>query len=451
MEVRDPIHGAVQVSDAEAHIVDHPFVQRLRGIKQMGFSELPFPGAVHSRYAHSVGVMELAGRAFDTVTTHGAAKLSDGRRASLRACVRIAALCHDLGHAPFSHCTEFAMPKLSQLAIRAYDPRRVSSRLDALASHEDYTIAILTQSSLASAIAVHFPFTGRHVAALVSHEVTVEDDFFLDGGLDWRRVCSQLISSELDVDRLDYLQRDSYYSGARYGLIDVGWLIGNLECHVSQGPENPSQPGLRGDSVSLALDHRAIYAFDDFMIARYHMFVMVYFHHKSVVFEEMLKRHFTEAVCRDSAYPFPTDMEQYLEMDDVHLHSYLRRSADPWARRIVERRAYRRALELHGSHREVSTEGAVKVLTEAGIDWLQASSTGTLSRYNVMGQKRGKAPRIYVVQRQPGCVARVLSLEDATRVFERYQDERHIARIYVPEDEVDAAQALMRALPAPAA
>jgi putative IMPACT (imprinted ancient) family translation regulator len=75
---------------------------------------------------------------------------------------------------------------------------------------------------------------------------------------------------------------------------------------------------------------------------------------------------------------------------------------------------------------------------------LQASSTGKLSRYNVMGQKREKAPRIYVVQRQPGCLERVLSLEDATRIFERYQDERHIARVYVPEDRVDEAQAMMR-------
>ena len=89
-------------------------------------------------------------------------------------------------------------------------------------------------------------------------------------------------------------------------------------------------------------------------------------------------------------------------------------------------------------------DDAVAVLAGAGIDCLQASSTGKLSRYNVMGQKREKAPRIYVVQRQPGCLERVLSLEDATRIFERYQDERHIARVYVPEDRVDEAQAMMR-------
>lgn len=436
MEVRDPIHGAVLVGEDEAHIVDHPFVQRLRGIKQMGFSELPFPGAVHSRYAHSVGVMELAGRAFDAIVPPRTSPLPPATRAAFRGCVRLAALCHDLGHAPFSHCTEFAMPNLRALGITAYATTAVEARLDKQATHEDYTVGILTQSSLAHAIASHFPFLARHVAALVSHEVAVPDEFFVSGGVDWRRVLSQLISSELDVDRLDYLQRDSYYSGARYGQIDVGWLIGNLECHVEprSGPE-------KHDLVSLALDHRAIYAFDDFMIARYHMFVMVYFHHKSVVFEEMLKQHFTSS---DVRYPFPTDMEGYLELDDVHLHSYLRASSDPWARRIVERRAYRRALELHGSLVEVQTEGALARLEAAGIDCLQASSTGKLSRYNVMGQKRGKAPRIYVVQRYPGVSPKVLSLEDATRIFERYQDERHIARVYVPEDRVDEAQELMR-------
>lgn len=429
MEVRDPIHGAVQVDDAEAQVVDHPFVQRLRGIKQMGFSELPFPGAVHSRYAHSVGVMELAGRAFDAVVKAERGVLPPHRRAGLRSCVRLAALCHDLGHAPFSHCTEFAMPTLGALHIGAYLPELVAGRLHLQASHEDYTIAILTQSSLAGCIAANFPFTGQHVASLVSHEVRVPDDFFVVDGLDWRRLLSQLISSELDVDRLDYLQRDSYYSGARYGQIDVGWLLGNLEYQVHD------------DTVSLALDHRAIYAFDDFMIARYHMFVMVYFHHKSVVFEEMLKRHFTSEHVN---YPFPTEVEDYLRLDDVHLHSYLRSARDPWAARLVERRPYRRALELHGSLKEVQTDDAVAILTAAGIDCLRASSTGKLSRYNVMGQKREKAPRIYVVQRQPGCAERVVSLEDATRIFERYQDERHIARVYVPEERVVEAQDLMR-------
>ncbi len=428
MEVRDPLHGAIAVAHGEVAVVDHPFVQRLRGIRQMGFSELPFPSAIHSRYAHSLGTMELAGRAFDLCFRRDPF-VTPGRRALYRQLVRMAALCHDLGHAPFSHCTEFAMPPLRALGIDAYTPDRVVGRLDRTASHEDYTIAILTRSSLSETLRSQFPFDGRHVAALVSREVATPDDLFVDGGHDYRRILSQLISSELDVDRLDYLVRDSYFSGARYGEIDVNWILSNLEWHVDGA----------GD-VSLALDRRAIYAFDDFMIARYHMFVMVYFHHKSVVYEEMLKRHFTSAACD---YRFPSDTDAYLPMDDVHLHGWLRSSKDEWARRIVERRPYRRALEVHGTAEEVVITDVLARLDAAGIDRLATGSTGKLSRYNVIGQKREGAPPIYVLDRAPGRRERATALEDATRVFERYQDERHIARIYVPEDRVDEAQAII--------
>lgn len=430
MEVRDPLHGAIAVAPEEVPVVDHPFVQRLRGIRQMGFSELPFPSAIHSRYAHSLGAMELAGRAFDLCFRRDPF-VAPGRRALYRQVVRMAALCHDLGHAPFSHCTEFAMPPLRALGIDAYTPAKVAPRLDRTASHEDYTIAILTRSSLSATLRTSFPFDGRHVAALVSREVAPPDDLFLDGGQDYRRILSQLISSELDVDRLDYLVRDSYFSGARYGEIDVNWILSNLEWHVDA----------RGD-VSLALDRRAIYAFDDFMIARYHMFVMVYFHHKSVVYEEMLKRHFTSPACD---YRFPSETDDYLSMDDVHLTAWLRASPDDWARRVVERRPYRRALEVHGSAEEVVVSDVLARLDAAGIDRIAAGSTGKLSRYNVIGQKREGAPPIYVIDRAPGRAERATALEDATRVFERYQDERHIARIYVPEDRVEEAQRIIRA------
>lgn len=430
MEVRDPLHGAIQLGPAEVAIVDHPFVQRLRGIKQMGFSELPFPGAVHTRYAHSLGAMELAGRAFDSVFRRD--PFGDPSvRQRMRDVVRVAALGHDLGHAPFSHCTEFAMPPLRALGVAAYEPAAVADRLDHTASHEDYTVAVLTQSTLARQIAANFPFTGHHVAALVSREVGVPDDFFVHAGRDYRRVLSQLISSELDVDRLDYLVRDSYFSGARYGEIDLNWLLSNLEWH--EGPDG---------AVSLMLDQRAVYAFDDFMISRYHMFMSVYFHHKSVVYEEMLKRHFASP---ERTWRFPTDIEAYLPLDDVAMHGYLRAASDEWARRIVERRPYRRVLERHGDSRQVDLTEARQRLTEAGIDHLVAGSTGKLSRYSAMGKKRESAPRIWVIDRSPGSRETRTPLEDATAIFQRYQDARHITRLYVHEDLVARARELLSA------
>ncbi len=129
MEIRDPIHGAITMDRAEAAVIDHPFVQRLRGIRQLGFSHLPFPGATHTRYNHSLGVMYLAGRAFD-VCFRDKPFATKVARHSYRHCVRLAALCHDLGHAPFSHAAEFARPPLRDLNIQCYDPERVAHRLD---------------------------------------------------------------------------------------------------------------------------------------------------------------------------------------------------------------------------------------------------------------------------------------------------------------------------------
>jgi HD superfamily phosphohydrolase len=423
MEVRDPIHGAITIDPPEVPVLESPFVQRLRNIKQMGFSELPFPGAVHSRYIHSVGTMHLAGLAFDAAFRDHAFS-SAGVRAAFRRCVRLAALLHDVGHAPFSHCAEFAMPPLERLGIKVYAPEVLARRGAERASHEDYTVGVINHSALTGVLNNRFPFTARHVSALVSREVEVDDDFFVDAGLDYRRVLSQLISSELDVDRLDYLVRDSYFSGARYGQVDVNWLLTNLGLHIDR------------DRVGLALNRRAIYAFDDFMVARYHMFVMVYFHHKSVAFEEMLKRYINGPGC---TYALPTGMDAYLHCDDVHMHAHLRQQSDPWARAIVARRPWRRVLELHGSLEEVSTDWADQRLTEAGIDHFSAGSVGKLSRYTVFGQKRDAAPPIYVLDNLPASRNRAEDLTRATAIFKRYQDERRIARIYVDPADLERA------------
>ena len=427
MEVRDPIHGAIPVSAREVAILDDPFVQRLRNILQTGFSQYPFPGAVHSRYLHSVGVMHLAGAAFDSAFAKQ--EFSSPRvRENYRSAVRLAGLLHDIGHAPYSHCTEFAMPSLRSLNIGAYGGRVSDADLDRRGSHEDYTIGVLTMTPLAQKISKEFPFTATHVAALISRDVHLDDDFFVDNGLDFRRVLSQLISSELDVDRLDYLVRDSYFSGAKYGQVDVHWLINNLTLHVEDG------------QVSLAMRRRAIYAFDDFMVARYHMFVMVYFHHKSVAFEEMLKRYFTGENC---SYQIPSSMEEYLWVDDVHLTNHLRQVDDPWARSIMTGVPWVRVLELHGNLEQVAAEWATTALRKEGIDTMSAGSVGKLSRYTVFGQKREGAPTIFVLDDSIGARTPVAPIQEATAIFSRYQDERRINRVYVEPSNAEIAKRVL--------
>ncbi len=423
-EIRDPIHGAIPVDDAELAVIDHAFVQRLRGIRQLGFSHLPFPGATHTRYLHSLGAMHLAGRAFDAVFRDQPFS-SGARRRALRGCVRMAALCHDLGHPPFSHAAEFAMPPLRALALGAYDPGKVAGRLDRRASHEDYTVGVLTASDLSHRIEANQPFTARHVAALISDEVTVSDDFFVDGGVDLRGLLSQLISSELDVDRLDYLVRDSYFTGARYGQIDTNWLISHLSRHVDAEGR-----------ACLALDSRALYAFDDYIIARFHMFVMVYFHQKSVVYEEVLRRYMESEGC---SYALPADMEAYLHCDDSQLWDHLRRVDDPWARRVVAFDPYKLVLEEHGSAAEAALPQRVAVLQKAGIDAIPKAATGVLLR----PRKPGKPP-IYVVESPRHGARRARLLEDATRAFAPLDHEATISRIYVDRVDVERARALVR-------
>lgn len=425
MEIRDPIHGAIRVTETESVVIDHPFVQRLRGVRSTGFAYLPFPGATHSRYSHSLGVMHLAGKAFDRAYENWSFA-DPKKREMFRSCVRLGALTHDLGHAPYSHCSEFAMPPLADLKLDFYGKHVNRARR---ATHEDYTIAILERTSLRQAIESNFDLEARHVAALVSHDVPVSDDFFLDDGLDHRRMLSQLISSELDVDRLDYLVRDSYYSGARYGQIDVNWLISNMRAMPVEG------------DVTLALDSRAIYAFDDFMIARHHMFLMVYFHHKSVVYEELLKRHVTAPDC---PWGFDGDLDKYLWQDDIWLDAMLRTCSDPWARRITEHRPFRRVLEKHGNPEEIDLDADVSRLQDAGIDIIVSGSTGKLSRYNVYGQKRSKSPQVHVVEGLTGQpVERVRPLSDVSRVFEAYAKARRIARIYAAPEDVERARQVL--------
>lgn len=424
MEVRDPIHGAIELSSQETAVADHPWVQRLRSIRQTGFSHLPFPGATHSRYSHSLGVMHLAGQAFDSAYKDWRFD-SEAARLRFRSAVRLAALCHDLGHAPFSHCMEFAMPPVEGLAITWY-----RSALDARpATHEDYTIAILEHTDLGRTIEASFPFGARHVAAIVSNDVRITDDFFHDGGLDHRRLLSQIVSSELDVDRLDYLVRDATFTGARYGQIDASWLLSNLATWPAHG------------QVSLALDSRAVYAFDHFLIARHHMFLMVYFHHKSVVYEELLRRYVTDPA---SPWVLPSDLDRYLHIDDISLTQHLRTVDHPFARRVVEQRPYKRVLERHGTPHEADLTREEASLREAGIDFIPAASTGRLSRYNHIGRKRKRAPAIYVIERVPNMpIDKVTDLVEASRVFDRYADERRIARLYVAPEDVERARRVL--------
>ncbi len=423
VEIRDPIHGPIGVSTAELAIIDHPLFQRLRNITQLGFAGLTFPGATHSRYLHSLGAMHLAGRAFDAVFAR--ADWLGAERARFRQILRLAALTHDIGHAPLSHSSERLFPRLSALTLP--EALRVSD-LDAQATHEHYTWLLLLDSPLGETLRAAFAPLGiepLHIAAVLSDDVQCDAAPFEVAGRNLRGLLSTLVSSELDVDRMDYLQRDSYFTGVSYGTFDHDWLLGHLDWHEAANGH-----------LHLALDGRALLSFDDFLLSRFHMFLMVYFHSKSVVYDEMLWRFFAQ--CPD-ACPVPTDPSAFLYYDDHSIYRALQHHADQsrWARGIVERRPLKLVAERGPHYPFEQIDELAARLDEAGTDYIRVASRGALSKY----RGRTSAQRTIFARLQPRLGdARLVPLEQATRLFERYHDTTVLERIYVHPEDTDGVR-----------
>jgi uncharacterized protein len=421
LEIRDPIHGSIELTPSETAVIDNRFFQRLRNIKQLGFTEFSFPGATHNRYTHSLGAMHLAGTAFDQIF-QGYPFSHREVRWRLRQAIRLAALLHDVGHGPLSHTTEEVMPKVSKLGIKLYDDND-----DRRANHEDYTIKIVTDSELAGVLRENFTdLKSEHVAQLIDKSLNESDDFFRDKDVNFKPLLSQLVSSELDVDRMDYLARDSYYCGTSYGQVDRDWLIANLTSYEHKG------------KLYLALKHKALYTFDDFLISRYHMYLMVYFHHKGIVYDEMLHNYLRS---KDCDFFLPADIEEYVNYDDYRLHSHMAQSKNRWARLISERRPHRMLIETHeqNSKRISALQDA---LDKAKIDHIYAGSTGRLSKY-YSGEHERSEP-IYVIDKDQSPDKRVTKIEHSTEIFGKYQNARKIERLYVSRDDYKKAEEVSR-------
>lgn len=433
MEIRDPVHGSLYYSDPEVAVLDTPEYQRLRAIKQLGYAEFSFPGATHNRYLHSVGVGHLAGLTFDAIfKIYPFSKPSVKTR--FRQVLRLASLLHDVGHGPLSHTTEQVMPHLSELKIALYkeqekygDEAHTVMNHNRRANHEDYTIKYVTDSNISNTIIEQFKdIAPIHVACLIDKALHCPDDFFTDNGVDFRPILSQLVSSELDVDRMDYLERDSYFCGTNYGKIDTSWLMQNMTFHR------------KDDKMYLALNRRALYSFDDFLISRHHMHLMVYCHHKSIIYEEMLNRYLTSPDC---TFVLPGNINEYTRYNDYRLHEHLMDANNPWAQRIALRKPYRVLIEQHNTSESAAPELIKKALEAQGIEVIRTSSKARLSKYHTASPEE-KALQIYVVD-QYDRWAQPAPINQTTEIFQRYEGARIIDRIYVaPEDMVSAEKIL---------
>ncbi|MEZ0391916.1 MAG: HD domain-containing protein [Pseudobdellovibrionaceae bacterium] len=426
IEIRDPIHGTIPLSTGETAVVDSNEFQRLRAIKQLGFADISFPGATHTRFIHSLGVCHLAGETFDHLfkvfpfSNHSV-------RQRFRQVFRLAALLHDVGHGPLSHTTEEVMPPLADLKVDVYKNRTPLPKANARATHEDYTIKYLTDSPLTEILKKNFSdIQPVHIACLIDKSLNCPDDFFLDKGLDFRPVLSQLVSGELDCDRMDYLERDSYYTGTNYGKFDRDWMISNLIPYQVDG------------KFYLGLNRRALYTFDDFLISRHHIHLMVYFHHKCIVYEEMLNRYLTSPDC---TFKLPASIDEYTKYNDFRLYEHLAASPNEWAQRVALKKPYKMFAEFHTTAENTRPEKLRDSLIAQGIDVIWASSKARLSKYHAASPE-DKAYPIYVID-QYDKWDKPSPIDQTTEIFQKYEAARIIDRLYVAPENYSKAQEIL--------
>ena len=227
---RDPVHGLIRFAGADAglaSILDTAAMQRLRRIRQMGFASLVYPGAEHTRFGHALGAAHVAGR----VTA--ALGLPD----DIARDVKVGALLHDVGHGPFSHAWEVAL---------------------AGPSHEAWGARILAEDEeLRAALARIAPELPERVSALFAKKYRPS-------------YAVKLVSSQLDVDRMDYLLRDAHAAGVGYSAYDLDWVIHALRVEKVRGGDDPED---------LVLDwSRGLHAVEQFLAGRFYMYAQVYYH-----------------------------------------------------------------------------------------------------------------------------------------------------------------------------
>ena len=290
-EIKDPVHGYVYITEVEKEIIDSYPVQRLRRLRQLAGAEYVYPGANHTRFEHSVGVMYLAGKVTENPNI---SRLLDGEEVEL---LRLAALLHDVGHGPFSHIFEHLLVK------------------ELGKTHEDMTVWIVQNSELKDLLNKigYDPEVVGKLAVGVLHK---SGKSFLD----------QIITSSIDVDKLDFVVRDTYHTGAEYGYIDVFRLIHTLD--------------VLGED--LAVDLGALSALESFLIARMESFKSIYFHRVGRAAQIMLATAMEKANEDLGLTSFKTP-EEYLAMDDYTVWSMLKNCEK--SRGVIENLERRRMLK----------------------------------------------------------------------------------------------------------
>ncbi|RMF47432.1 MAG: HD domain-containing protein, partial [Bacteroidetes bacterium] len=262
----DPVHGFIRLPEGRVmQALEHPYVQRLRRISQLGLAQFVYPGATHTRFNHALGVLHLAQEALLTLQTKGLTLPSETQEATL-----LAALLHDIGHGPFSHTLEGQILPLS---------------------HEEigYLLLQKLEKDLGSLQEVQALWQGTHPQAFLC----------------------ELIAGQLDVDRLDYLTRDSFFTGVQEGMVGTERLVYTMT--VAEG--------------RLVIEEKGLNSVEKFIVTRRFMYWQVYLH-KAVLSAEQLLRRWWQAWQHCTGNPSLCTVEEFLKVDEAQVWSWIHQGAE---------------------------------------------------------------------------------------------------------------------------
>ncbi len=485
--IRDNIHGTIDVSAFEDLVISHPTFQRLRRIKQLAFLQYVFPGASHSRFEHSLGVMHLSGVAWQKLfenqktlrnatkkynnfaqlekkTTpshefHGLLNPTFSMIDEISAdtyplqALRLAALMHDLGHSPFSHSGEGFMPTWQQINdARADYPEYISTFIKTQCEtfrtkgqnpaviqvrHELYTL--LAIDSIFSDIYRDNPdlkgpkISAQDVASIIAPEIPPSKNSpLLKYGI--HQLCHELVSGEFDVDRMDYLLRDSRECGVVYGIFDESRILNSLAVYWDENEK----------SLHLAIQFSGLAAFEDYLRARHSMYLQLYFHKTSVAAEAMIKR-ITKMI---PTWTLPLNINDYAAIDEHNMPTILLEAATSLIANdekreefntlvkdlMYHRKLWKRAFEVASNTGPAtgieSIDEAATVIASLGYKFEKVSSSNSLTRFKPRSANEPSHQALRLIKKDEFQFPRVIPIEDQMSLLD--QNSRvQITRLYV--------------------
>ncbi|MDQ6826377.1 MAG: HD domain-containing protein [Candidatus Eremiobacteraeota bacterium] len=387
--VFDPIHHFIELSHGETRLLDAPEFQRLRRLRQLGLAYLAYPSAEHSRFSHALGALAMGSRVFDALTAHSPEYFSGANDVAYqRQLLRASLLLHDIGHGPFSHACE------AVLGIK----------------HEARTQTILERPRLRCAL-----------EDLEIEKADVED-LILGSRQSRYPVLVEIVSGpNLDADRMDYLLRDSYFTGVVSGRYDREQLIGSLRVYENSG------------RFVLGVDGRGVVALESFLLARYMMFATVYFHHTTRMFERILQTALWEIWREPHAL---NDIEAFLGWDDFRVFEAVRLHKSNACRALRDRLPlYALAVEFNAGSDLVTYERCERALRERFGEYVWADAQEQLL-HRLPLQSELQKPTV-LVRTSSG----IVDARQASDLIAKLSGKAYWRKLFVDRNAVSAKEA----------